>query len=162
MEIFRTVAELRQWSRRERNDGGNTIGLAPTMGALHAGHASLIRAAKASTGSVAVSIFINPAQFGPNEDYARYPRTFEADCALAQAEGADVVFAPTVEEMYPAGAVTFVEVEGLSHRLDGKSRWSPSCSSPPSPTAPSSARKTPPRLPFFAAWPPTCASRLRL
>jgi pantoate--beta-alanine ligase len=122
MEILRTVAELRQWSRRERNDGGNTIGLVPTMGALHAGHASLIRAAKTSVSSVAVSIFINPAQFGPNEDYARYPRTFEADCALAQAEGADVVFAPTVEEMYPAGAATFVEVEGLSHRLDGKSR----------------------------------------
>jgi pantoate--beta-alanine ligase len=122
MEILRTVAELRQWSRQERDGGGNTIGLVPTMGALHAGHASLIRAAKASAGSVAVSIFVNPAQFGPNEDYARYPRTFDADCALAQAEGADVVFAPTVEEMYPAGAATFVEVEGLSHRLDGKSR----------------------------------------
>jgi pantoate--beta-alanine ligase len=122
MEILRTVAELRQWSRQERNGGGNTIGLAPTMGALHAGHASLIHAAKASAGSVAVSIFVNPTQFGPNEDYARYPRAFEADCALAQAEGADVVFAPTVEEMYPAGAATFVEVEGLSHRLDGKSR----------------------------------------
>jgi len=122
MEILRTVAELRQWSRQERNGRGNTICLVPTMGALHAGHASLIRAAKASAGSVAVSIFVNPTQFGPNEDYARYPRTFEADCALAQAEGADVVFAPTVEEMYPAGAATFVEVEGLSHRLDGKSR----------------------------------------
>jgi pantoate--beta-alanine ligase len=122
MEILRTVDELRQWSRQERNDGGNTIGLVPTMGALHAGHASLIRAANASVGFVAVSIFVNPTQFGPNEDYARYPRTLEADCALAQAEGADVVFAPTVEEMYPDGAATFVEVEGLSNRLDGKSR----------------------------------------
>jgi pantoate--beta-alanine ligase len=122
MEILRTVAELRQWSREERNDGGNTIGLVPTMGALHAGHASLIRAARASVGSVAVSIFVNPTQFGPNEDYARYPRTFEADCALAKAEGADVVFAPPVEELYPAGAATFVEVEGLSRRLDGASR----------------------------------------
>jgi pantoate--beta-alanine ligase len=122
MEVLHTVAELRQWSREERNDGGNTIGLVPTMGALHAGHASLIRAAKASVGFVAVSIFVNPAQFGPNEDYARYPRTFEADCALAKAEGADVVFAPSVEELYPSGAATFVEVEGLGNRLDGASR----------------------------------------
>ena len=122
MEILRTVAELRAWSRRERKDGRNTIGLAPTMGALHAGHASLIRAAAASCGRVVVSIFVNPTQFGPNEDFARYPRTFEADCALARAEGADVVFAPAVEELYPAGAATFVEVAGLSDRLDGKSR----------------------------------------
>ena len=122
MEILRTVTELRQWSREERNDGGNTIGLVPTMGALHAGHALLIRAACASVGYVAVSIFVNPTQFGPNEDYARYPRTFEADCALAKAEGADVVFAPTVEELYPNGGATFVEVEGLSQRLDGASR----------------------------------------
>jgi pantoate--beta-alanine ligase len=92
------------------------------MGALHAGHASLIRAATASCGAVAVSIFVNPTQFGPNEDYARYPRTFDSDCALAEAEGADVVFAPSVEELYPAGAATFVEVESLSSRLDGASR----------------------------------------
>ncbi|MGB6829662.1 MAG: pantoate--beta-alanine ligase [Terracidiphilus sp.] len=122
MEILRTVTELREWSRRERNDGGNTIGLVPTMGALHAGHASLIRAASESCGFVAVSIFVNPTQFGPNEDYSRYPRTFEADCALAEANRADVIFAPTVEELYPAGAATFVEVEGLSSRLDGLSR----------------------------------------
>jgi pantoate--beta-alanine ligase len=92
------------------------------MGALHAGHASLIRAAAASCGRVAVSIFVNPTQFGPNEDYSRYPRTFDADSALAQAEGADAVFAPSVEELYPSGAATFVEVEGLSGRLDGQSR----------------------------------------
>ena len=121
MELLRTVAELRQWSREQRS-GGNPVGLVPTMGALHAGHASLIRAAAVSCGPVAVSIFVNPTQFGPNEDYARYPRTFEADCALAQAEGADAVFAPTVEELYPVGAATFVEVEGLSSRLDGASR----------------------------------------
>jgi pantoate--beta-alanine ligase len=126
MEILRTVAELRHWSRQERSRG-DTVGLVPTMGALHAGHASLIRAARIraardSSGSVAVSIFVNPTQFGPNEDFARYPRSFDADCALAQAEGADVVFAPTVEELYPAGAATFVEVEGLSDRLDGASR----------------------------------------
>ena len=131
MEILRTVAELRHWSCESRfrasgiearNDGGNLIGLVPTMGALHAGHASLIRAARASVGYVAVSIFVNPTQFGPNEDYARYPRNFEADCALAESEGADVVFAPSVEEIYPPGAATFVEVAGLSDRLDGASR----------------------------------------
>jgi pantoate--beta-alanine ligase len=125
MEILRTVAEIRQWARLLRNQArgeGNVIGLVPTMGALHAGHASLIRAARESCGFVAVSIFVNPTQFGPNEDYARYPRSFEADCALAEAEGADVVFAPSVEEIYPEGAATFVEVEGLSGRLDGESR----------------------------------------
>jgi pantoate--beta-alanine ligase len=121
MEILRAVEELRQWSRVNRRSG-ETIGLVPTMGALHAGHASLIRAAAASRGKVAVSIFVNPTQFGPNEDFARYPRTFDADCAIAQAEGANVIFAPSVEELYPDGAETFVEVEGLSNRLDGKSR----------------------------------------
>jgi pantoate--beta-alanine ligase len=126
MDVLHTVAELRRWSRALRNagraDGDETIGLVPTMGALHAGHASLIRAAKASTGHVVVSIFVNPTQFAPNEDYARYPRPFDADCALAHAEGADVIFAPSVEELYPTGAATFVEVEGLSNRLDGASR----------------------------------------
>jgi pantoate--beta-alanine ligase len=121
MEILRTVAELRRWSRKERS-GGRTIGLVPTMGALHAGHASLMRAAASECGAVAVSIFVNPTQFGPNEDFARYPRTFAADCALAEAAGTSVVFAPAVEELYPAGAATFVEVEGLSNRLDGQSR----------------------------------------
>lgn len=126
MEIFSTVAELRCWSRAQRSAGktagAKTVGIVPTMGALHAGHASLIRAAASSSDAVAVSIFVNPTQFGPNEDYARYPRTFDADCKLAEAEGATVIFAPTVEEMYPSGATTFVEVECLSQRLDGKSR----------------------------------------
>jgi pantoate--beta-alanine ligase len=123
MQIFRTVAELRRWSRTLRAAGGNTLGLVPTMGALHAGHASLIRTARASSTHVAVSLFVNPTQFGPNEDYARYPRAFEADCALAAAEGADVLFAPTVEELYPNGPdSTFVEVPALSERLDGASR----------------------------------------
>jgi pantoate--beta-alanine ligase len=92
------------------------------MGALHAGHASLIRTAAASCDQVAVSVFVNPTQFGPTEDYAVYPRTLEADRALAEVHGADVVFAPAVEELYPAGAATFVEVEELSSRLDGASR----------------------------------------
>jgi pantoate--beta-alanine ligase len=121
MQILHTVPELRHWSRQQHANA-QTIALVPTMGALHAGHASLIRAARASCGVVAVSIFVNPTQFAPNEDFARYPRSFDADCALAQAEGVDVVFAPTVEELYPNGAATFVEVEGLSHRLDGASR----------------------------------------
>ncbi|MGO9938837.1 MAG: pantoate--beta-alanine ligase [Terracidiphilus sp.] len=121
MEILRTVEELRQWSRANRR-AGETVGLVPTMGALHAGHASLIRAAAASCRRVAVSIFVNPTQFGPNEDYARYPRSFDADCALAKREGTHVVFAPAVEELYPDGACTLVDVECLSERLDGKSR----------------------------------------
>jgi pantoate--beta-alanine ligase len=127
MKVIRTVTELRNWSRKLRASSAASspepIGLVPTMGALHAGHSSLIRAAaQASPGRVAVSIFVNPTQFGPSEDFARYPRSFEADCALAESEGASVVFAPAVEEMYPAGACTFVDVEGLSDRLDGRSR----------------------------------------
>ena len=122
MEIIRTVAELRRWSRARRRSGA-AIGLVPTMGALHLGHASLVRAAAARCPAVAVSIFVNPTQFGPNEDFSRYPRSFEADCKLAESEGAHVVFAPAVEELYPAGSEsTFVEVPGLSQRLDGGSR----------------------------------------
>ena len=123
MQILRTVNELRHWSRAVRSTPGNTIGLVPTMGALHAGHASLIRAARATCTHVAVSLFVNPTQFGPNEDYARYPRSFDADCALAEREGADVLFAPDVDELYPNGPEsTFVEVPGLANRLDGASR----------------------------------------
>lgn len=121
MQIIRIAHQLREWTRARRSQI-NTIGIVPTMGALHAGHASLIRAARQRCGSVVVSIFVNPTQFGPHEDYGRYPRTFDADCALAGAEGADIIFAPSVEELYPSGAATFVEVEGLSSRLDGRSR----------------------------------------
>lgn len=121
MQIVRTVSELRAWSRAARAQG-KSIGLVPTMGALHDGHASLIRAARKRCDRIAVSIFVNPTQFGPNEDYAWYPRSFDADCALAGIEGADVVFAPAVDELYPEGAETFVEVEGISNRLDGASR----------------------------------------
>ncbi len=122
MQIVRTVAELRHWSRSLHCDPTSRIGLVPTMGALHAGHASLIRGARAACSHVAVSLFVNPTQFGPHEDYARYPRSFDADCALAASEGADVLFAPAVEDLYPAGASTFVEVEAISDRLDGASR----------------------------------------
>ena len=121
MDVLRTVEELRKWARMNRRFSAR-VGLVPTMGALHAGHASLIRAGAGSCDRVAVSIFVNPTQFGPSEDFARYPRMFEADCKLAEREGADVVFAPAVEEMYPEGSATFVDVEGLSERLDGATR----------------------------------------
>ena len=121
MKIITTVKELRAWSREARKSGLN-VGLVPTMGALHEGHLSLVRAAKSRCQAVAASIFVNPTQFGPNEDFSKYPRTFEADCSMLHAEDVDVVFAPTPEEMYRPGATTFVEVEGLSDRLDGASR----------------------------------------
>lgn len=92
------------------------------MGALHEGHLSLVRAARASTDVVAASIFVNPAQFGPNEDLAKYPRSFERDRELLEREDVELLFAPSVEEMYPAGAVTWVTVEGLSDKLDGRTR----------------------------------------
>ena len=92
------------------------------MGALHAGHLSLVRAAKEQCVAVVVSVFVNPKQFGPREDFSKYPRTFERDQELLEKEGVDSVFAPTVEEMYPKGAVTYVTVEGLSEKLCGRSR----------------------------------------
>lgn len=92
------------------------------MGALHEGHRSLVRAAKSSCEAVAASIFVNPTQFGPKEDLARYPRSFERDREMLEREGVDLLFAPSVEEMYPSGAVTWVTVEELSGKLDGRSR----------------------------------------
>lgn len=102
--------------------GGRRLGLVPTMGALHEGHSSLLRAARAQCEIVAASIFVNPTQFGPHEDLAQYPRPFARDSELLRAEGVDLLFAPSVEEMYPHGAVTYVDVEGLSERLCGRSR----------------------------------------
>ncbi len=121
MRISKTIAETRAALRELRAAGGR-VGLVPTMGALHAGHVSLVRAAREQCDAVVVSIFVNPTQFGPNEDFAKYPRTWDADCALLEREGVDLVFAPGAEEMYPVGASTFVEVEGVSDRLDGVSR----------------------------------------
>jgi pantoate--beta-alanine ligase len=121
MEICPTIHEAHTASRSLREDD-KRLGLVPTMGALHEGHLSLIRAAKAQCDAVAVSIFVNPTQFGPTEDLARYPRRFEHDCELLKKEGADLVFAPSAEEMYPKGEVTWVTVEGLSEKLDGRSR----------------------------------------
>lgn len=92
------------------------------MGSLHDGHLSLVRAARQSSDEVAASIFVNPTQFGPQEDLAKYPRSFERDCKLLESEGVALLFAPSVEEMYPPGALTWVTVEGLSEKLDGRSR----------------------------------------
>lgn len=101
---------------------GKTIGLVPTMGALHEGHLSLVRAARTRCDVVAVSIFVNPTQFGPNEDFGKYPRSLDRDRQLLESEHVDLLFTPTVEEMYPKGATTWVTVEGLSEKLCGRSR----------------------------------------
>ena len=121
MLVLHSIAETRTECARVRL-AGKTLGLVPTMGALHEGHLSLVRAAQTSCDAVAVSIFVNPTQFGPKEDFASYPRTLEEDCRTLEAAGVDLVFAPSVQEMYPSGASTFVEVAGLSNRLDGASR----------------------------------------
>jgi len=121
MKFVSSVQETRAAVRAARN-AGKRIGLVPTMGALHAGHISLVRAAKSRSDFVAVSLFVNPTQFGPSEDFTRYPRTLEADRQKLEAEGVDVLFAPPTEEMYPPGASTFVNVDEISDRLDGHSR----------------------------------------
>jgi pantoate--beta-alanine ligase len=121
MEIVNKIDELFVTRDGIRSRGGR-LGLVPTMGALHEGHLSLIRAAKAKSDVVASSIFVNPTQFGPNEDFSRYPRDLEKDLALLERDGVDLVFVPSVEEMYPQQSVTWVAVEGLSDRLCGKSR----------------------------------------
>jgi len=101
---------------------GKRVGFVPTMGALHQGHLSLVRAASAQSDLVIASIFVNPTQFGPNEDFAKYPRTLEQDSSLLAAEGVDVLFSPSVGDIYPQDARTWVVVEGMSERLDGRSR----------------------------------------
>ncbi len=121
MKIIRDIDEMHAASRAARM-GGLSIGFVPTMGALHEGHLSLVRRARTQATLIVVSIFVNPLQFGPGEDFARYPRNLEADCALLEPEGVEVVFAPTTEQMYPPDANTVVYVEGLSERLDGRSR----------------------------------------
>lgn len=112
---------MRAASRQARRSG-KRLGFVPTMGALHEGHLSLVRAARQATDVVATSIFVNPTQFGPNEDLAKYPRSFERDCELLEKEGVEWLFAPSVEEMYPSGTVTWVLAEELSDKLDGRSR----------------------------------------
>ncbi len=112
--MARTAAALRRQ--------GKTIGFVPTMGALHDGHLSLIRAARRQNRVVVISVFVNPLQFGPREDYARYPRDLRHDLNLAKAAGADIVFAPDASQMYPTGFCTSVEVGGLSDSLEGACR----------------------------------------
>ena len=121
MEVFHTIPELRAAIGRARQ-AGRSVGFVPTMGCLHEGHLSLIRRAKEETSFVAVSIFVNPTQFGPNEDFSKYPRTFEDDRRGCQAAGADLIFAPTAADFYPAGASTWVDVEGVSAKLCGEFR----------------------------------------
>ena len=121
MVTFTTAADMRRWSESARCEG-RTIGFVPTMGALHHGHASLMRAARAGCDRVVVSVFVNPTQFGPNEDYQRYPRMFETDRALCEREGVDALFAPTVAEIYPPGSETIVDVGPLGAVLCGASR----------------------------------------
>ena len=121
MKLLRTIDETRILSRAARAQGSR-LALVPTMGALHEGHLSLVRAARAQCDSVVVSIFVNPTQFGPNEDLEKYPRNFEQDKTMLQREHVSAIFYPSVEEMYPAGATTWVTVEDLSERLDGRSR----------------------------------------
>lgn len=124
MQIIRTISEMRQATRRARAVG--SLGLVPTMGAVHEGHLSLVRRAGDQNQVVAASIFVNPLQFGPNEDLAKYPRTFGDDCAQLEREGVALLFAPTPEEMYPLSKQlklqTKVDPGELAGRLDGASR----------------------------------------
>lgn len=121
MEVIRTVAWMKQAARQARAED-RILGFVPTMGALHEGHFSLIRTAKQQCAPVVVSIFVNPKQFGPSEDFQKYPRTFDADRAGLEKLGVDYLFAPPPEEIYPRGFRTAVDVEGLSDRLEGTSR----------------------------------------
>jgi pantoate--beta-alanine ligase len=121
MEIIRTISWMKETVRQARAEN-HVVGFIPTMGALHEGHLSLIRRAKADCSRVYASIFLNPTQFGPNEDLSKYPRTFEHDIEQLKNAGVDVLFAPDAKEIYPAGFRSYVNVEGLSERLEGKSR----------------------------------------
>ncbi len=121
METIHTIEWMKQVARQARAEGRST-GFVPTMGALHAGHLSLVRAALAECQPVIASIFVNPAQFGPSEDFQKYPRAFEADSKKLEDAGVDYLFAPEASEIYPAGFRTWVNVEGLSERLEGRVR----------------------------------------
>jgi pantoate--beta-alanine ligase len=121
MQIVKRIAEMQRICRELRGEN-RVLGLVPTMGALHEGHLSLVRRARAECGAVAASIFVNPLQFAPGEDFAKYPRTFEDDCRQLETGGVEILFAPEVSEMYPEGATTTVTVSGIGDRLDGASR----------------------------------------
>lgn len=122
MQVLRTIAEVRRW-HKEQKRAGREIGFIPTMGYLHEGHLSLARVANSENAAVIMSIFVNPLQFGPQEDYSTYPRDLERDCRLAEGAGVSVVFAPEVAEMYPAyPQLTTVEVQKVTLGLCGASR----------------------------------------
>jgi pantoate--beta-alanine ligase len=121
IKIIETIAEMQSWSEAEIR-AGRGVGCVPTMGYLHEGHSSLIRECRKRAESVVMTLFVNPTQFAPHEDFTRYPRDFEGDCAKAAGSGAVAVFAPTVTEMYPEGYQTYVTVEGVSQGLEGEFR----------------------------------------
>ncbi|MEI6324277.1 MAG: pantoate--beta-alanine ligase [Gemmataceae bacterium] len=121
MKVIRNIGELRKW-RQDCRVQGQTVGFVPTMGALHEGHGALIARSAADHPQTAVSLFVNPTQFGPNEDLAQYPRTLEADLELSKSHGATMVFVPGVLDMYPLGADTWVEVLGVGDHWCGASR----------------------------------------
>lgn len=121
MRIIRTATRMRNTARRVERTG-RRIGVVPTMGALHEGHLSLIRRARKDNDIVIVTVFVNPLQFGPHEDFRRYPRRLAQDARLARASGADIVFAPAVEQLYPKGFCTSVDVGALAARWEGASR----------------------------------------
>lgn len=121
MDIITDVGAMRAETARLRREG-RRVGLVPTMGYLHEGHLSLVDQARQRADKVVVSIFVNPTQFGPGEDFADYPRSFERDCQQAEAAGADIIFAPTAEALYPDGYQTYVTLEHLPHHLCGISR----------------------------------------
>jgi pantoate--beta-alanine ligase len=121
MQVAKTVREVRTWVRLAREEG-KSIGFVPTMGFFHEGHLSLMRRAKTECDLCVVSLFVNPTQFAPHEDFQRYPRDFARDAALAESVGVDLLFTPEVEEMYPEGYQTYVEVTELTRRLEGASR----------------------------------------
>jgi pantoate--beta-alanine ligase len=122
MEIINRRQRMSSVARKIRREQDRTIGLVPTMGALHDGHLSLVREARRMCDIVVVSVFVNPAQFGPGEDFERYPRDLTKDTALLTDYNVDYIFAPTVEEVYPKGFSTYVTVEGISEQLEGASR----------------------------------------
>ncbi|HEU4386516.1 MAG TPA: pantoate--beta-alanine ligase, partial [Blastocatellia bacterium] len=121
MEIINRIPRMTLLSRELRAEG-KRVALVPTMGALHEGHLSLMTRAREMCDTLVASIFVNPAQFAPNEDFDRYPRDLARDAELAFTRGVDFIFAPSAEDMYPEGFATFVDVDGLSDRLEGASR----------------------------------------
>ena len=118
MQVISSIPDF----RKARSDLEGTLGLVPTMGYLHEGHLALVRRARGENDTIAASIFVNPSQFGPNEDFTTYPRDMDRDLSLLRSEGADLVFTPSPEDVYPSDFDTWIEVGGLSHRLEGEHR----------------------------------------